>query len=52
MELFSFVQGSGSVTRKSGAYPVILHSAVSMAGPIEEHITCFFVKLESKGGVF
>lgn len=37
--------------RKAMAYPVILHSTMSMAGPIEEHITCFFVKLKSKGGL-
>lgn len=44
--------GQAHHTRKSMAYPVIFHCTVSMAGPIEEHIACFFIKPESKGWLF
>lgn len=30
-------------------YSVILHCAMPVAGSIEEHVTCFFVELESQG---
>lgn len=32
-------------------YSVILHGTVSVACPIEEHITCFFIEFESQRGL-
>lgn len=52
VELPAVVPGLARHSRKSVAHPIILHSPMSMAGPIEEHITCFFIKLESEGGLF
>lgn len=52
VELPPVVPGLARHSRKSVAHPVILHSPMSMAGPIEEHITCFFIKLESEGELF
>lgn len=32
-------------------YPVILHRAMPVAGPIEEDVPCFFIEFESQGGL-
>lgn len=44
-------QGPAGRTVPPGTYSVILHRTVSVAGPIEEHVTCFFIEFESQRGL-
>lgn len=44
-------QGPAGCMAQPRTYSVILHRTVSVACPIEEHITCFFIEFESQRGL-
>lgn len=44
-------QGLAGHAAQPRTYSIILHCAMPVAGPVEEHVTCFFIEFESQGGL-
>lgn len=45
-------QDLGGHATQARTHSVILHCAMPVAGPVEEHVTCFFIEFESQAGLF